>query len=125
MVQIMIKVKAGDLLHQVRANRTKHEIDYLDATAGYWNKYEDRLKEALAQIALMKKPEDKGPDNPLHGLLRPQSHLDDYDLAISMLEQVEEDSDIELGSDQYKQLWLDEWDWKHHFSSTNSMYTSS
>lgn len=124
MVQILIKVTAGALLDQVRHNRTKHKTDYIQAMEGYWDKYEEKLQKALAEIGLMKSPTEKGPDNPLAGLVRPESHVEDYDVIISMLEQVNTESEIELGTDQHKQLWLDDWDWKGRFTATNSMYTS-
>lgn len=124
MVQIMIKVKAGALLDQVRINRKKHDEEYLKAMEGYWTRYESRLQKALAEIGLMKKVTDKGPDNPLAGLVRPESHVEDYDVVISMLEQVKPDSEVELGTDQHKQLWLDDWSWKGQFTATNSLYTN-
>ena len=52
---------------------------------------------------------------------KPHSYEDSYKKAIRMLELSVEDI-IEVQEDTFNQLVLDEWHWKHVFSTTNAMY---
>ena len=124
-VQIKIKVKAGELEAQLKQNLAQHQADYRDAMSGYWDKYQERLERALGQLKVMIDPEDRGPsESPLQGLVKPKSYEDDYKVAISMMERVDDSTEVELDTEQYRQLWMDDWGWKQAFTTTNSMYTS-
>jgi hypothetical protein len=120
----MIKVKAGDLHDQLKENLQKHRADYTSAMSGYWDEYKSRLEKAVQEVKKMKDDLEKGPsENPLQGLVKPRSYENDYLVAISMMERIPEDTDIELDTEQYKQLWLDDWGWKQQFVTTNASYS--
>jgi len=111
------KVSAGALLSQLRTNLEKHEKDHAEALEGWKRKMRVRLDEIVLQL------DDE--DFNLHKLgelRRPETHKSDYEQAIAMLELRNSEDEIELGWDQFRQFWQDDWDWKQHFIASNSAY---
>lgn len=119
------KVTAGDLLAKLHANLELHKKDYEEAKKGYRKEYIKRLESALTQAGVNGKDLAVGepPIHPTSGLNPPESHEDDYLQAIAMLEVRNQDDEIELGWDQFRQFYQDNWDWKDQFIASNSMYT--
>lgn len=115
-----VNMDKADLLNKLKENRLKHQEEYAAAMEGYYVKYEERSREMTQEI------EDrlKGKDDLTalrYDLIRPQCHLDDYDLAISMLKS-SVDSTIELTSSEFRKYVLDEWDWASEFMLAKSTY---
>lgn len=113
------KVKAGELIAQLEENLGKHKIAFEDAQKGYVKK----VLEVLDDLTMDIRQKGDIDTSKLHRLSKPTSHEADYLQAIKMLKLQDGDTLIELGWDQFRQFWEDEWDWKQHFVASNSMYT--
>ena len=113
-----VKINKTELLDIVITNKVKHVKEFNEAVEDYKTAAikvaEEHIKLAktgdLEQIALIKAMPQK-----------PASYVKEYDRAIRMLELSVEDI-IELESDVFNQLVLDEWSWKNMFVASNSMY---
>lgn len=113
------EVSAGELIQQLETNLEIHKTDYEAALEGYRNKLTTVLNDLLKDV---KNELDIDPHK-ISRLSKPQSHEQDYVQAIKMLKLRKAEDMIELGWDQFRQFWEDEWDWKTQFIASNSMYT--
>jgi hypothetical protein len=111
----VIKVNKRDLLGKLKENRQNHEADYRTALEGYRETAIETLEEFLSKVRGGQTVE------PYLGLQVPESHLEDYDRAIQMLEWHTED-EIEMTMEQFAQYVQDDWDWKQRWSTSNSGY---
>lgn len=115
-----VKMHRLQLLGIVIENKKKHVKEFLEAVDDYKSAVkkiaETNLKIAsggdLAEMAQAK-----------HWPSAPVSYANEYDRAIRMLELSVEDT-IELEEDIFNQLVLDEWNWKHSFVASATMYKS-
>lgn len=115
-----VKMNRQELLDIVRKNKETHIAEYQEAVAGYLQKVVETAKKNLklantgdlAQIAKTERPP-----------AQPVSFEDAYHRAIRMLELSVEDV-IDVPEDTFNQLVLDEWSWKHQFSTTVGLYKS-
>jgi hypothetical protein len=113
-----VKINKTDLLKIVVTNQAKHITEFNEAVKDY--------KKAAIKIA--KEHVDLAKTGDLEQIARikampqkPASYEKEYDRAIRMLQLSVEDI-IELESDVFNQLVLDEWSWKNMFVASNSMY---
>jgi hypothetical protein len=113
-----VKVNKAELLGIVRENKKKHVKEFEESVKDYKKAAIKIAKEHvelaktgdLEQIAKIKAMPQK-----------PTSYEKEYDRAIRMLElSVEEELDIE--SDVFNQLVLDEWAWKNMFVASGALY---
>lgn len=106
-----------DLLVIIRENRQEHRAIFEEALKGY--------KEELLQLAENRVEElrrgKRANFTKLVQMPEPKDHTKDYDAAIKMLELTTEEK-IVLTEYQFRQLVMDEWDWKEAFVNTTSMY---
>ena len=109
-----MKVRGDDLLTKIEENRIQHIAEYKEAEEGYWAELQEKHEEALAAVK-----EREEPDRVY--VPKPQSHEEDYDRAIMMLQMTSSD-EILLDEQRFSQWVLDEWDWTHDFITTNSLY---
>lgn len=113
-----VKVNKAELLGIVRENKKKHVKEYDESVRDY--------KKAAVKVA--KEHVDLAKSGDLEQIAKirampskPVSYEKEYDRAIRMLElSVEEELDIE--SDVFNQLVLDEWVWKNQFVASASLY---
>ena len=113
-----VKINKKELLEIVITNKDKHITEFNEAVEDYKiaaikvaNEHVKLAKTGdLEQIARIKAMPQK-----------PHSYEKEYDRAIRMLELSVEDI-IELESDVFNQLVLDEWSWKNMFTTSNSLY---
>lgn len=115
-----IKMKRTELLNIVRTNKAKHIADFMESEIDYrllvLHIATANLKLAkTADIEQFKKIKAHPP--------APRSYEDSYKRAERMLE-LSVDDFIEVEEDVFNQLVLDEWQWKHSFTVSNSMYKS-
>lgn len=117
---IEVKVKRGDLLAKLKANRAKHAHDYKKAHEGW-------LVTIIEEAEKLLKDAKEGNLKDLRKILNhvqpPESHDKDYALVISMLEMSADDV-IEMNQIDFNQYVLDEWEWKQHWSASNTGYMS-
>ena len=115
-----IKMNRLELLGIVQANKTKHISEFLEAVADY--------KKLVAEITTGNAKLGKTGDLEQFKRIKvippaPVSYEQDYARAIRMLE-LSVDEVIEIEEAVFNQLVLDEWNWKHSFSITNTLYKS-
>lgn len=113
-----IKMNRLELLDIVRANRTKHVEEFIEAVEDY----KDLVLKLSAANAKLGKTRDLEKFKEMKAVpSAPVSYEDSYKRAIRMLELSVEDI-IEVEEDVFNQLVLDEWAWKRNFTISNSMY---
>jgi hypothetical protein len=116
-----IKMNRLELLDIVRANRTKHVEEFVEAVEDY----KDLVLKLATANAKLAKTRDMDKFKEMKAVPQPPvSYEDSYKRAIRMLELSVEDI-IEVEEDVFNQLVLDEWAWKRGFIASNTMYKSS
>lgn len=115
-----VKMNKIELLGIVRENKAKHILaykeavnDYIDAARNIVNYNVDKINQGTVESIAKCKSMPAAP----------KSYEDEYSRAIRMLELSVEDT-IDLESDIFNQLVLDEWSWKNQFSLMASTYKS-
>lgn len=110
-----IKIKVEDLLTHLQKNREKHVTEFNIAMSGYRKAVWEKLKE------LTEKAERLEDIHHTLDVIRPQSFIDSYDEAISML-QWTTDTEVELDRAEFKQYVQDEWSWANVFAASTRVY---
>jgi len=113
-----VKVNRLEILDIVRANRDKHIQEYKETVDNYLISCVEKAKDILK---VAKSEDFEQVKNLNWNLPVPRSYEKEYDRAIRMIELSVDDS-IELPSETFNQLVLDEWHWKESFSLTASTY---
>ena len=116
-----VTIEKADLLKTVRENRDKHEAEHATARAGYVEKLEKELRRLADKLADGKHVGRERIMQLMRDLPEPESHVDDYDRVIRMLE-MSVDSQVEITANDFDQFVMDEWGWKGAFAATNSRY---
>ena len=115
-----IKVSVGKLTKRLTENRAKHVAEYEAALKGWQVDLRNALEAWVAHL-----DNDVLPDRThdvINDLERPQSHANDYDSALRMLEWVE-GSEIALSGQEFQNLVDDDWRWTSNFKATSSKYS--
>lgn len=103
------------LLEKVRANRVKHVATYDAAIEIYRLELSKVLSEMLGSA-------ERGEDVEHHiELSRPQTFEGQYARVIQMLDMAVEE-EVELDSEGFEQIVMDQWDWSHDFHLSNAAY---
>lgn len=113
-----INVLKLELVNCLVENRDNHQKVYDEAMEGYRKAVIKALRKALI------KAEEGRKIITYFNLERPESHIDDYDRALAMLN-MSCDETIKLNAVQFDQYVRDIWSWSGSFSTTSSSYTSS
>lgn len=113
-----VKVDRKSLIIQLNENKGKHIRQYKDAYAGFKKSIETELEQKLEAIRGGHSFKLEFENH------KPESHENDYDDIIGMLE-LSVDDNVELNYQQYKQYINDEWDWKRHWQASNAVYMSA
>jgi hypothetical protein len=112
MHEVMInKTKA---LEKLRANRAKHQEEYLLALKGHKEILKEYFQEELGSLAVLPEGESWETSYPPPA---PHNHLEAYDRHIQMLEW-EVDLEVTLTAAEFNNLILDKWDWKEAWGHT-------
>ena len=108
-------VPKDELLKILKANRSKHAEEYVIASTEF-------RKEAIGEMkANLVKAEEGGKIIRHLEAERPQSHTEEYDNVIGMLE-LTLDTKLEINFSDYKQYVKDEWAWSKQWAASNSKY---
>jgi hypothetical protein len=113
-------MKRLELLDIVRANKEKHITEFNESVADFKAL---TLKVASDNMVAARTGDLKEFKKIKPSPSAPTSYEDSYKRAIRMLELSIEDV-IEVEEDVFNQLVLDEWNWKHQFIASNTMYKS-
>lgn len=108
-------VPKDELLKILKANRNKHAEEFVIANTEF-------RKEAIGEMnANLIKAKEGGIIVRHLGCERPQSHTEEYDNVIGMLE-LTLDTKIDITFGDYKQYVKDEWSWSKQWEIANSKY---
>lgn len=113
-----VRVKRLDLIRVIQENLAKHIQDYDEAVKNYKTVV---LKIAKQNLKIAKTDGDLATYKLQPYPVVPFSYESHYRRALRMLEMSTED-EIDLSSDMFDQLVLDDWVWKNSFIATNEMY---
>lgn len=113
-----ITVDKAQLLATLKENRKKHVKEFKEAKANY-------LKIVAKELAKRLKKVESGKKFHLNftGLYEPQSHTEDFDRAIGMVEWEQADS-IKLSQEDFTRYIQDDWEWKAHFRRMSETYAT-
>jgi len=114
----VVTVKRDELLETVRKNRDTHRKIFLEAVEGFRAKAIELLEARLADARAGRRISVR------FNLPTPVDQTREYDRVIRMLE-MSVDIHVALTQSEFAQYVMDEWGWKHQFSSVNSAYTMS
>jgi hypothetical protein len=113
-----VEINVEVLLETVRTNRDKHVKDYEKAKKGWQRLLKKELEGMLATLAM-------GGELQLRITSRkPESHVDDYDEAIGMLEMATNPT-VSIDQALYRQFVNDNWDWKAPWVASNTTYIAA
>jgi hypothetical protein len=130
-----VTVNTRLLMAKIQANRTAHAKAFTTATEGYrqtvrnlLGKWHNTLNHPMGDPhpdLIGTEPGDPGlyagAVKEIGQLAAPQSHLEEYDRALAML-QMSVDVTITLQEHEFQQLVMDEWGWKRDFIRSTSAY---
>lgn len=112
-----VKIPKNELMDRMVENRANHIRDVKELRRARRLEIQEKLEEVLAKMASKKKWQPKQSYQfPLQ-----QSYEEEYDRAIQMVEMTT-DEVIELTEQQFDQLVLDNWGWKHEMVSNTMRY---
>lgn len=112
-----ITVNVVDLKETLLQNRAKHVEQFEKALDRFRDEAIKVFEKNIEQIR------EGGDVREYLNLPRPENHVDDYDVALEMLEW-HEDQTIALPSAEFRQYVKDDWGWKMQFTATASNYLS-
>ncbi len=120
-----VKVKKQELLAKVMANREIHVKEYKEACLGYREQAIKRIDEVMdrlkRQVSALKEGEAIALAAVRFDLPVPESHKDDYDQVIAMLN-MSVDDEIELDDEGFSQYVMDHWKWRQGWEVTKMSY---
>lgn len=112
-----VTVKKKDLIKALKKNRAIHEKEYEEAIGGYRLEAEQKVSELLDKIK-------SGVDFQVQLYLNePESHLEDYDSVIGMLE-VANEKTLEITTEEYRKYYQNKWDWHQSWKVANDGYAT-
>ncbi len=115
-INMTTRVPKQKLLDTLKANLAKHAEIVQEARENYVVQARKALEKRLGQIL-----EGRVVDLAFH-LTPPLDHSEVYRGAIQMLEWTTDDF-VELQADEFRQLVMDEWNWKGDFFASASAYS--
>lgn len=110
-------VKKKDLIKILKASRDKHKKEFEEAQKGYVITCREVLEERLVAV-------NAGDDFDMFfsdNVENPESHINDYQNVIDMLE-IGSDKTIRIGVDDYKRYYKNEWGWNSRWALSNKAY---
>ena len=119
MIDMKVTVNKEELILTIRDNRARHLEQYEDAMNGWRQTVAEVFEQSvnLAKSGELKRLSDK-----VASLLNtPSCHTDQYDKVLVMLKRHTE-STIELGATDFDRYVEDNWDWRDHWTFSNTQY---
>jgi hypothetical protein len=113
-----INVNRKNLVSKLIANRELHISNYKRAITGYYKERNCIIKEMFDKVM---NNVDFSHNEMLAELDKPSSHEKDYDAYIEMYSN-SVDETIELAEQEFKMLFLDQWNWHQRFNDSVTKY---
>lgn len=114
-----VQIDKGTVLEKLIENRETHIEQYSQAVEGY----KETVIKTIDKTKREFKKTGKLDASALYRLSEPESHENDYDVSIQMLE-MDEREIVTLSRSDFERYVLDEWEWKQRFAATSAQYTS-
>ena len=119
MTELSVPINRLELLETLKRNKESHREIYNEAMAGYRASLKAVLTDALQELE-----DGNTPSIIRFSLRQPETHVREYNTAISMLE-VSEDDTVILTRTQFSQYVEEQWDWKDYWATSNSEYSAT
>ena len=103
-----VVVNKKELIEKITQNKSEHVVDFNEANAAFKENY---IKECNKMI---ERAED-GDFIFRFSVMQPQSHEEDYDTILTMLN-MSLDDQIELEEHDFQRYVQDNWEWKDNFN---------
>jgi len=116
-----IKVNKLNLLEVLNKNRNQHIEDYKLAVEGYKILSKKALQKKLKELKNLNDENYNEFSLYFSHIEKPVSHEDDFDTVIGMLN-ITIETDINISASEYKQYYLNEWQWKRDWYFSNTGY---
>ena len=114
-----VQMPKSALIDRINENKVKHVDTYKAALETYKVRCIEVVEKMLLDVKAFKDVDKLA----LQRLPTPETHEDDYDVALQMLE-LEEREIVTLTQEEFKQYYLDEWHWQRSFYANTASYTS-
>lgn len=124
-------MNVDELVDKLKSNRESHVEKYEEALRGWRDEMQSLIEEfereasALSHENTIEEAVDRASELQMRLTEarrdKPESHKEDYDHCIDMLESSMDD-EIELTKREFARLVRDEWNWKDSFNKTSSKY---
>lgn len=111
-----VPVRKEELLKKLKENRLNHRSIFEEACEKYREAAIRELDNMLSDAKANKKIRK------VLALEEPQDHTKDYDRVIVMLEMCTKD-EITISEEEFTKYVMDDWTWKHQFTSNATSYT--
>ena len=113
----IVRIGKNELVNKLRENREKHHEHVKKAEKGYLKAVKEDLEQLLQIVNDGKIPNFRS----LYKLQQPINKIEEYDIALQMLDMSTDDI-IELTQDDFKKYVLDKWDWTADLIASNTKY---
>lgn len=111
-----VRVSKTELLEKVMQNRNQHAELFKKAQEGFIRRWTEEMHD-------MMKAAENGDVRLYVGLTPPSDHTAEYNRAIRMLEMSQDDT-IEIDTETFAQLVMNEWQWFNQATAINATYAS-
>ena len=118
-----VRVDKFELIKQITENLAFHTEEFGEAILGWQEKFFKTIGELNA--AMLEGQLDRAEEvaKRLRNLTKPQSHIEEYEEVLEMLE-ASQDEEFVLDASDFNKYWRDNWRWKDGFSTTNALYNN-
>lgn len=123
----IVKIPKDDLLKAIQENKVKHMKEYDEAVEGFREDAVKAIDKAAKNLASSRADIIAGKTfdiwDAVERVKKPFNHVSEYDRAIKMLEMTKEKV-IEISTEKFGQLVMDEWHWKEQFTRMSGSYSN-
>ncbi len=116
---MQVRMTRESLVEKLTQNRKDHIEFYTEAKNKYVAELKELMEEALIQLNETNELDLKA----VQSLVIPQTYVEQYDEAISMLEHTVE-NEIVLSEIEFRNYVMDKWSWSRQFGASNIRYLS-
>lgn len=114
-----VRIKKQELAEIVAKNRETHIREYNEGMAAFKTLFLEKVESVRTAAEA-----DEFNAGELIRLQKPASHEKDYDRVLRMLE-LEVEETAMLDEEAFRNLVMDEWEWKERFTAANKLYSES
>lgn len=110
-----VKVRKSELREIVQVNRDGHRTIFEKALEVYKERMVEHLEKMIDDVHKGRKIEH------FIRMPEPEDHTDDYDRVLKMID-MSVDDEMVIGSSEFAQYVMDDWNWKESFANNTGSY---